>query len=234
MIRVAACDDEEQSLEKVRELFDNYLRNHKEIDAEFEAFNSTLELMEARDKRRFDAYILDIYIDAQSGIDLAENIRKDDENAVIIFLTTSAFHYKDAFRLNASHYLEKPIDSKEFNDAMDRLFRNGEDKYYAVKDGTGIHRVLVSNIMYVISEDHYKDIICSDGESYLIRETMANIKGALEEEYFYMLSNKLIINLKRIRKISSTEVTMEDGRSFPLPRGTYRAVSDLFLQYSFE
>ncbi|SKB57653.1 two component transcriptional regulator, LytTR family [Lachnospiraceae bacterium] len=234
MIRIAACDDEDRCLNNIRDLFDAYIKEHPECDASIELFNSTLDFMGAREKRRFDAYILDIYIDAQSGIDLAESIRKDDEKAVIIFLTTSEFHYKDAFRLNAAHYLEKPIDPKEFADAMGRVLKAGNERYYAVKDGDGIHRIPVNDILYVMSEDHYKDIVCRDGAAYLVRETMANIMEGLGEENFYLLSNKLIINLKKILTISSAEVTMEDGRRFSLPRGSYRAVSDLFLKYSFE
>ena len=234
MMRIAACDDEERSINYVTKLFDDYIKEHPGIDAKLETFTSTLELMEAREKRTFDAYILDVFIDAQSGIDLAESIRKDGDNAAIIFLTTSAFHYKDAFRLNAAHYLEKPTDPKEFNDAMDRILNSEEERCYAVKDGDGIRKVPVSDIMYITSDDHYKDIVCRDGTTYLVRETMANIREKLGEDYFYLLSNKMIINLKRILKISSSEITMEDGKTFPLPRGTYRTVSELFLKYSFD
>ena len=233
MKRIAVCDDEKRCIDEVTGLINEYHVLHPETEMEVSCFSSTLELMEAREKAGFDAYILDIYIDVHSGVDIAGEIRKANDEAKIIFLTTSAVHYRDAFRLQASHYLEKPVEKKEFFEALDRVFNDDRDKYYAVKDIGGLTKIRISDIMYVTSEDHYKSIVTPE-KSYLVRGTMQDIKDGIGEDSFYALNNKVIINLKRMKKISSSELEMENGKIFPVPRGTYRTISNLFLKYSFE
>ncbi|MBQ6407448.1 MAG: hypothetical protein IJJ64_05355 [Butyrivibrio sp.] len=44
---------------------------------------------------------------------------------------------------------------------------------------------------------------------------------------------KTIINLKKVLKITKDVVTMDDGAKFPVPRGTYRSLSELLLKYTF-
>ena len=233
MQRIAICDDEQCCVDEVLALINEYKSLHEGIEAEVSAFVSSESLLEARKKNSFDVYILDIYIDKKSGVDIAEELRKDEDEAKIIFLTTSAIHYRDAFRVEATHYLEKPVEKTEFFEAMDRIFDDEEEKYYAVKDGGNIIKVRTEDIFYVLSLDHYKNIVTAKG-SYLVRGTMKDILKGIDEDCFYLLNNKVILNLKRMKKISSAEIEMEDGKQFPVPRGCYKSISTLFLKYSFE
>ncbi len=233
MVSIALCDDEQRCIDQCMELINEYREAHPEVEAETHCFRTSGELLAAREKRSFDAYILDIYIDRMSGVDLANEIRNDNDEASIIFLTTSAVHYREAFRVQAAHYLEKPVDRNEFFEALDRIFDDETEKYYAVKDMGVITKIRIRDILYITSEDHYKSIVTPE-KSFFVRGTMKDIVKGINEESFYVLNNKVIINLKRVKKISSAEIEMEDGQIFPVPRGSYRTISSLFLKYSFE
>lgn len=54
------------------------------------------------------------------GITLAKSLRKALPKCQIIFLTSSREHAVAAFEVGAAHYIEKPIDKKSFECAMDR------------------------------------------------------------------------------------------------------------------
>ena len=233
MKNIAVCDDEQKCIDDVLKLIEEYRELHPELEADVFPYSSSEALLSAREKKNFDIYILDIYIDSRSGVDIAGELRKDSDEAAIIFLTTSAVHYRDAFRVNAAHYLEKPVDRNEFFEALDRVFDESNERYYAVKDIDGLTKVRLSDIYYILSEDHYKSIVTPD-RSYLVRGTMQEIMDSIGDDAFYLLNNKVIINLKRMKKINSSEIEMEDGKYFPVPRGSYRSISELFLKYSFE
>ena len=233
MKNIAVCDDEQKCIDDVLKLIEEYRELHPELEADVFPYSSSEALLSAREKKSFDIYILDIYIDSRSGVDIAGELRKDNDEAAIIFLTTSAVHYRDAFRVNAAHYLEKPVDRNEFFEALDRVFDESNERYYAVKDIDGLTKVRLSDIYYILSEDHYKSIVTPD-RSYLVRGTMQEIMDGIGDDAFYLLNNKVIINLKRMKKINSSEIEMEDGKYFPVPRGSYRSISELFLKYSFE
>lgn len=232
MYRVAICDDEEACIRETEGLLEDYKKTHPQLIFAVDVFMSSIELLGAMEKCSYDIYLLDIYIDRMNGIEIAEIIRKKAEDAHIIFMTSSNAFYKDAFRIQAVHYLEKPILKDDFTDAMDRVCRSEEVRFITVKEGSLVSRVAVGDILYIESEDHYKRVVTEDA-SYLVRSTLKELSGELCEPYFYSLGIKSIINLKKVLRISKDQLVMEDGKEFTVPRGTYRTLSELILNYSF-
>ncbi|MBE5824563.1 MAG: response regulator transcription factor [Butyrivibrio sp.] len=233
MFRLAICDDEKSSAAEAAELLEKYRKSRGGLEIKADIFYTSLDLLSAIEKNVYDIYILDIYIDRINGIELAQTIKKNNEDAQIIFMTSSNAFYKDAFRIHAVHYLEKPILEEDFFDALDRVCAIDEtDAYFTFRDSGQVHRVLSSDIMYVESEDHYKRIVIGQ-DSYLIRSTMQEIKKELDEPYFYELGVKCLVNLKKVLKITKDYVVMEDGKEFNVPRGKYRILSEMVLKYTF-
>ncbi len=233
MYRIAICDDEKSSAAEAAELLEKYARKHGNMEYEAEQFYTSLDLLEALENRFFDIFLLDIYIDRINGIELAKSIKAENENAGIIFMTSSNAFYKDAFRVHAAHYLEKPILQDEFFEAMDRVCTEEEDEHYLTFRESGeVHKVLVDDILYVESEDHYKRIV-THNDSFLIRSTMQALQESLDYPHFYTMGVKSIINLKRVLKITKASVFMANGKEFSVPRGTYRNLGESVLKYTF-
>ena len=142
-MQIAICDDEKSSAAEAGELLKKYAKERGGIEYETEVFFTSFELLEAIESRSFDIYLLDIYIDRINGIELARSIKAKDENAGIIFMTSSNAFYKEAFRVQAVHYLEKPIFEEDFFDAMDRVCSRTEEVHYLTfKDGGEIQNTI--------------------------------------------------------------------------------------------
>ena len=233
MYRVAICDDEKSSAAEAAGLLEKYKRSKPGLEFKLDIFNSSIELLGAMEKESYDIYLLDIYIDKMNGIEIADTIRKRDNSGHIIFMTTSNAFYKEAFRIHAVHYLEKPILEEEFFSAMDRVCVEEEAKFLTVRDSGEVSRIPVDEILYIQSEDHYKRIL-TEKKSYLVRSTMQMLMDDLGDvPHFYLLGKNVIINLKKVLRITKIVIVMEDGTEFSVPRGTYRVISELVLKYSF-
>ena len=233
MYRIAICDDEKSSAAEAAELLEKYKKAHEGLEIRVDIFYSSLDLLGAMEKQIYDIYLLDIYIDKINGIELAQTIRNANENAQIIFMTSSNAFYKEAFRIHAVHYLEKPILEEDFFEAMDRVCAQEEEaRFLTFRESGEVHRVQLDDILYIESEDHYKRIVLHE-DSFLVRSTMQSLQNDLDYPYFYALGIKSIINLKKVLKITRDYVVMEDGKEFSVPRGTYRALSELVLKYTF-
>lgn len=189
MYQIAICDDEEKCINEITTLLNAFQKNNTDIKLSWDSYTTSQELMKQVSNRSYDIYLLDSYIDERNGIDIAEEIRKQDEQGAIVFLTSSDAFYKEAFRLQASQYLEKPFIEQEFFHAMEQLCRKEKEHYFVVKDGSQLSRRKAEDIVFITSEDHYKRITF-DTDSVLMRETMTNLKQELFEEYFYMLNGK--------------------------------------------
>lgn len=232
MYNIAICDDEKSSAAKAAELLEKYKRAHPKLEMSADIFYTSIDLLGAIESKSYDIYLLDIYIDKMNGIEIAEAIRKRDSEGDIIFMTSSNAFYKEAFRIHAAHYLEKPILEEDFFDAMDRVCVEEATRYLTVRESGEVSKVAIDEILYIESEDHYKRIVTSDG-SFFVRSTMQALKDDIDCEYFHALGMKTIINLKKVLKITKETVLMYDGAEFSVPRGTYRSLSELVLKYTF-
>ena len=232
MYKIAICDDEKSSAVYAAELLDRYREHHPKLEMKVDIFYSSLELLEASAKSPYDIYLLDIYVDRLNGIEIAEAIKKAGDSAKIIFMTSSNAFYKEAFRIQAVHYLEKPILEQDFFEAMDRVCSEGETHYLTVRESGEVSKVNIDDILYIESEDHYKRIVTTQ-KNFFVRSTMQALSDEIDCEYFHALGMKTIINLKKVLKITKDIIYMDDGAEFSVPRGTYRSLSELILKYTF-
>ena len=88
MLNIVICDDNKRDLIKIETLVDKFMaRNNydykKHIYNDYDA--SFMRLVKS--KLPFRIYILDIETPSRSGIDIAREIRKNDVDSIIIFLT---------------------------------------------------------------------------------------------------------------------------------------------------
>jgi len=89
MIHIAVCDDNIDELSYMSQLINQY-RSSKNLNCEYSVFPNGLELISALEKgKQFDIYCLDIIMPVFMGIDVAKEIRKFDNNAPILFFTSS-------------------------------------------------------------------------------------------------------------------------------------------------
>lgn len=102
-MRIAVCDDcmeDALSLKK-------YLSGQEVgIYSDTESLLADVE----NKRRRYDLYLLDIFLrESMNGIELAERLRRAQEEALICFISSSGDFYREAYDLYAFQYLIKPV-----------------------------------------------------------------------------------------------------------------------------
>ena len=105
-----------------RELMTYLMGKHQVAWQVHEAANGK-EALDVFSKHNFDLLITDIQMPFVSGIELVEQIRKNDTSIPILFISGyEDFTYaKKAIDLQAINYLLKPINPKEFHTQLDKL-----------------------------------------------------------------------------------------------------------------
>lgn len=91
-----------------------------------------------------DIIISDIEMPRKNGIDMIENIRKNDLKTIVIMLTaySSEEYLLKLINLNINHYILKPVNSenllngiiKAFGDKLDKNIVFDEDLYFNIKE----------------------------------------------------------------------------------------------------
>ena len=108
---IATCDDEVQFCKQV-ELYIKGLGKELGIETKCDKYISG----------KYQIIFLDIELKNENGIDIAEKIRKTNENVEIIFLTAFIQYAVDGYKVKAYRFLVKPVNYDDFVFQLNELF----------------------------------------------------------------------------------------------------------------
>lgn len=123
MIQVAICDDESLVAHQLESIIWDTC-NSAGIKVDTEVYNSGFALEKGiLTGQKFDLIYLDIQMKNGDGISTARNIRKMDENVIIIFVSSYDKYMMELFRLDVFAFIKKPIEQDAVYGAQRPLFR---------------------------------------------------------------------------------------------------------------
>ena len=239
MINIALCDDNDEDIEVIRALAEEFVSEHTDYPAQLSAFTSAEKLLKhIKNGGGFDLYILDVMMPKMSGIQLAERIRNRGERAEIVFLTLSRDYAVDAFSVYASGYLLKPVCKENFNETVLRaVLKLAQEKseVLTVKTKDGLRRIELHKIVMIESFNHVREIIMSDGS---VLETFATLSELFEQlkehKNFFMPHRAYIVNLDNSVGIVRHDLLMLGNRHIPIPRNQFASVQEIVRDYFFK
>lgn len=228
--RIAVCDDETAQLEKMKELIREW-SSLAGCSCEIASFSSTEEFFfRYEDNKAYDILLLDVEMGKSSGIELAKRIRKDNNRAEIIFITSHFEFISEGYEVDALHYLVKPVPGAKLMEvlskAADKLSQEPPSVVITCEGETV--KLYESDILYVESFRHYISVYTKE-KDYRIKENISSFQEKLSEDFF-RIHRSYLVSLKHIERISRTWVCVEGNRELPLARGKYDEVNQAFVR----
>ena len=236
MIRIALCDDESCILDETALHIKQYTERKRCSDIEIICFDSARELKNSLDDgKAFDLFILDVYIGDEMGTSLAKDIRRRGIDSPIIFLTTSVEHAPQGYETGTLRYLIKPLNPIKLYEALDAalvMVENVRERHIKLKTENGIENITSSHIMYSESQAHYQYVMLEDGRQLRVRMTVTELLSTLMKSGgFVRVGSAYIINLRKIRNVSTSEVHLYNNIKIPIPRGKHNEIKKAFWDY---
>lgn len=233
MLHCAVCDDDKSVAGILQGMLNRY---SSELDCS--AFLNPLELLSAiRRGQRFDLYILDIIMPELMGIDLAREIRQADGDCVIIFLTSSDEFHKDAFDVEALHYLDKPVDQVKLYQTLNRAMRyigNKKDDLLPIRTKTGIHAIDINRIVYVESYRHVLTFYFKEGSPVETLDSSLSLEKLTESLRFPPFCTPyrgFILNMGHVDCLNRFQFSMTTGAVIPIPQKSFSKVRQQYADY---
>ena len=240
MLYIAICDDEQVWLEHTAEVIKEYERKHPQYDVKITSFSSGLELLEYIEiNGGFDLYILDIVMDGMTGLETGQDLRKRQDKGMIIYLTSSPEYALDSFDTNPYHYLVKPVEKKQMESVLNKVFyilAEKQNKAISVKTKDGVKRILLDDIVYIelvnrSSCYHLKDgqIVVGNQQRVSFTEMMLPL---LKDERFCRCGASFVLNLHHVKVVNKDEVHFSNGKKLlSLPKSACVTVLSEWLDY---
>lgn len=240
MLRIATVDDNPADLKDIRACLTRYFKKRAgktPIDYTITAYTSGPSFLEDFEKGDYDLILLDIYMPRMTGMQVAEEIRAIDEDAWIIFLTTSRDHALESYNVFASGYVLKPLldHAPQLEALLTRLLP--EDalaaKTLTVKLAGGeCLSIPYSHILYMDCQGsrgavlHLEDRAIASQNSY---QELANI--LLSDERFLESYHRLILNMNTVTAMKEDTFLMKGNHSLPISRRKKKEVKQQYMQF---
>lgn len=108
MLRIAIVDDEPSVVDEIRHIIASFFQEqNKSID--ISCFSSGEEIISYHQK--YDLIFLDIQMQGMDGIRTAQELRKNDKKAVMIYVTSFGSEMARSFSVHPFAFLEKPVNA---------------------------------------------------------------------------------------------------------------------------
>lgn len=234
MIRIAICDDSHAFLQETKFTIDNWDGSPRNIVTEL--YEDGDALISAHLKNPFDIILLDVVMPILNGIEAAKEIRDNDKNVKIVFLTSSPEFAVDSYTVKASNYLLKPLNSENLFSCLNEIISeiHTVSKYITVKGLHASHRIPLSDIEYV--EAQGKHIIFSLTQNRVIESLVplyAYDDLLLIDDGFFKCHRSYIVNINRIESYSHSEIVMNSGCIIPISRSSQKDFESAYFYVVF-
>ncbi|MBQ3489331.1 MAG: response regulator transcription factor [Clostridia bacterium] len=228
-LNIAILDDERSQTEKISTV----VRDWSEREGhrcELRTFFSAEEfLFEYESDSSYDILLLDVEMGEISGISLAKRIRKENNRAEIIFITSHFEFAGEGYEVDALHYLVKPISEAKLCEVLSKAAEklSVEPPSVVITCGGETVKLYESEILYTESFLHYI-VIHTREKEYKLKESISFFEEKLSEDFF-RAHRSYLVSLKHIVRISRTCVLLDDRTEIPLARGKYNDINRAFI-----
>lgn len=229
MIRLAICDDDEtyQNIikQKIYFIFDII-----EEDVEISLYSSGEELIADLKNKLFDVILLDIDMPTVSGLNVADAVVDVLPRVNVIFVTNRADLVFEALSCNPFRFIRKSHFDVELEEAIksvvDKINKDNFDLVF--EDGKQTVILPVYDVYFLESRKHYVHIY-TNSQEFKLRLKLSYCADKTKYYGFIKIHNSFLVNIRKIKKITSKDVTLDNDKILPISRANSENVK---RQYS--
>lgn len=233
MVRIAIVEDDNTYTDVFKKYLDRY---GKESGEKFQIFTfQDGEDIVENYKAGYDIILMDIEMRFMDGMTSAEEIRKNDSEVVIIFITNMPQYAMKGYAVEALDYVLKPINYFAFSQRIDRALarmKRRMRKYVSIAYKGSVRKIDINQIYYIEVQDH--DLIYHTKEGdFSERGTMREIEQNLERDGFFRCNKCYLINLEYVEGFQEGKVLVGNDQ-VQVSRSRKKELLDVLNNYMNE
>lgn len=236
VMKIAVCDDEIQFLDMVCEMLEDWAEQRK-IRLSIHRFTNGDDLILAHQKHCMDLIILDIVMPLLNGLDTAKELRVNDRNVPLIFLTSSREYAIDSYDVRAFHYLIKPVSKERLFAVLDdvsKTIQKLEETFLAQTD-MGFCKITIADVEYLEAQNKHVNVFLSNGTSFEIRELFSRCEEVFSlKRGFFKCHRSYIVQLSHVEQFTKTTLLTSHHMTIPISRSSYPAFKETYFNHMFQ
>ncbi len=234
-MKIALVDDELVQLQHVGQLLNDELKNMlRGTSHQIDAYRNGQVFLEHWQPGKYDVVILDIFMGGITGVDVAKEIRRTDQDVKLVFCSRSNEFAAESYQVNAQYYLVKPATPGSITNMLKRLNLDMIQLQQTVTLPDG-HSLILRKILYTEYYNHVVTIHLKNAEPYRLRTNHTTLEELLTPYgYIQSPSKGYLVNFYEVTSVTEDGFTMSDGTVVPISRRRSKEVCGAYTKFQFQ
>ncbi len=236
MLRIAVCDDDDGCIEMTKQMLSTWA-SENDILVEIHCFNNGDALITKSTITKMDIILLDIVMPLLNGMDTARELRVRDQDAKIIFLTSSPEFALESYSIKATNYCLKPITYHRLKEILDDCIvaLRKEPKHLVLKTVCGYQKIYFHDIEYIEAQNKRVSIYLRSRKTVEVTEPLYAFEDRfLNTDGFFKCHRSYLVYIPNVDYFSNTDIKTKSGRSIPIARGYGKSFQEAYFMTMFQ
>lgn len=206
MYHIAVVEDEKECSEQIQKFLAQY-QEENNVRFKVSAFADGTQILDGYEPV-YDMILMDIDMPGINGMDVSEQIRKTDQDVVIVFITNIASFAIRGYEVGALDYVVKPLQFYNFSMRLTRALkrsRASQPRQIILTLPDGVVKLEVGQIYYVEVQNRMLHYHTTEG-TFIVRGTMQSAQQMLEAYAFVKCNYWYMVNLRHVKEVKKNTV----------------------------
>lgn len=212
-VNIAICDDDKKDAAYIESL----LLVEKKVSCDVYLSGYDLLKYIQNNTTFYDVYFLDIEMPGINGINTAQEIRKRDQKALIVYVTNHQDYVYDVFETLPFRFLKKPITSESLHKVwydIIEYFHMTKQVFLFTQNRIQC-QIFTNEILYL--ESHGRVItLHAEKEKYDFYGRIYKLAETLNSNLFMQPHSSYLVNMDYIFSITNSEIVLRNNIIIPI------------------
>ncbi len=229
---IAVVDDDDRQKEYLIKLVKKWA-DSRSIAADVCGYGSAEAFLFDYEDKPVSLLLLDIEMKGQNGMELAKRLRARGDSLPVVFITGFADYMSEGYDVEALHYLLKPLDDAKLIRVLDRYAERKVDAVgeLVVDTENGSMHLNLSELLYVEAFGRTCRLYMHNGRRIDAYAGIGEFREKLPAGEFVNCHRSYTVNLRYVRAVGRTCLTLDNGEQILVSRRLYGEVGKAFTAY---
>ncbi len=237
-LQIVLCDDNKPFLKALQKMV-RAVTSARNIDATIWAYDDA-NIIPKDTLQNAGIFILDIDYPEKgfSGIDVARVVRKENPDAVIVFISNYIQYAPAGYEVQAFRYVLKSDIPKKLEACITQAVEKLHTAKLAMHLRTGgeILSIPLQDILYLEAQGHQVVLHCQkpgtqNEKTYRCYTTLAKLGQEYSSYGFMRIQKSFLVNVRRVCRFRCNEAVLDTGATLPVSKKYYAEQKRQYLYW---
>lgn len=232
MVRIGICDDEKQQRGMMRRLLSRNIELWG-MECVISEYGSGEELLQyiTSSPGLLDIIFLDIEMGSINGVDTAREIRRRNQEVILVFVTGFSDYVFNGYEVGALNYILKPYQEEKLSQVLKQALQKleqHEKKFLLLQSQNQIHRIPINQILYLTSDLRKVVVVTKEG----MVECYGKLSDFAKElpVAFIRVHQRYLVNMAYVEVMESASLQLW-GKAVPISRKYAQQAAEAFARF---